>query len=97
LVHFSGFGIKYQDKSGNPGCHLYICRFDFLGPKQGDQIGRFFAHLGLIFFEQFFENFLLKSYVFNLPKNELGYTMGDFSRTHLVTLFRNPKIIYLCI
>jgi hypothetical protein len=28
--HFPGFGIMYQEKSGNPAKHAYMCTYMFL-------------------------------------------------------------------
>jgi hypothetical protein len=69
--------------------------------KQGDQIGRLFAYLAIIFSGKFFESCrssqnLLSTYFFhgkscvvcfNFDKRMLGNILGDFfSKTHLVTL-----------
>jgi hypothetical protein len=59
--------------------------------KQGDQIGRIFAHLAFVFFGQFFEKyrnsanslatfFHETSYVLVSTKDVFGYSLGDFFR-----------------
>jgi hypothetical protein len=38
LVHFSGFGIKYQEKSGNPGSPKYQTVIALKSVRQTNQI-----------------------------------------------------------
>jgi hypothetical protein len=64
-------------------------------PDQGDQMGRIFAFCAIVCFGQiFFESspkfrrfFHCKSYVLILTENWAIF--GNFSQTHLVTLFRH--------
>jgi hypothetical protein len=64
---------------------------------QGDQIGRIFAQSAIVYFGQFFKNYTSSpnvwgtlfqriDYVLILTINGLGYILGDFLQTHLVTL-----------
>jgi hypothetical protein len=66
-------------------------------PIQSDQIGRIFVDWASIYFEQLFENYRSCPYfwatffhgkgdVLILIKNGLGYILGHFLQTHLVTL-----------
>jgi hypothetical protein len=68
-----------------------------VGWRQDDQIGRIFAQWAIVYYEQFFENYRSSphlcytvftgiDYVLILTKNGLGYILGHFSQTHLVTL-----------
>jgi hypothetical protein len=72
------------------------------GRHQGDQIGPIFASKVIDYFGQFLENYKssptcwatflqAKSYVLILIKDELGFILGDFSETHLVTLVATHK------
>jgi hypothetical protein len=64
--------------------------------KQGDQIGRIFAHWAIVFFKQFLKmievaqnfglHFHIKGFTSILIKSGLGFILGDFSQIHLVTL-----------
>jgi hypothetical protein len=71
--------------------------FDWLW-NQGDQIGRILAHWMIVYFGNSFENYRSRSifwqlfseggnYALILTKDGLGYILGYFSQTHLVTLF----------
>jgi hypothetical protein len=70
---------------------------DDVRSEQGDQNGQIFAYRASVYFGQFFnikvaQNFFLfyftviVRYVFILTQNQLGYILGDFLKTHLVTL-----------
>jgi hypothetical protein len=57
---------------------------------QGDQIGRFFAHWAIVYLEQFFKyrsspNLWDNLYALILTRNGLGYILGNFYQSHLVT------------
>jgi hypothetical protein len=65
--------------------------------RQGDQIGQIFASRVVVYFGQFVVNyrrsanykatfFYSTRYVLILTKHGLGYILGDFLQTHLVTL-----------
>jgi hypothetical protein len=43
---------------------------------QGDQIGRFFCLLAIVFFGQFWK--IKVTYILILTKNGVGYILGDF-------------------
>jgi hypothetical protein len=63
---------------------------------EGDQIGRFFAYWAIVYFGLCFENYrnnpnYLATFCHGyalifFKKKLLGYILGDFSQTHLVTL-----------
>jgi hypothetical protein len=64
---------------------------------QGDQIGRLFAYWAIVCFDHLFENYRSsrnvgtaffhgKSYASVFTKHWLGYLLGAFYLTHLVTL-----------
>jgi hypothetical protein len=57
--------------------------------NQGDQIGRIFSQLGIVYFKKCLFNYISsphfcasfvisKDYALILTKHELGYTLGDF-------------------
>jgi hypothetical protein len=65
---------------------------------QGDQIGRIFAQRAIVYLGNFLKITYISSpnlyaifpisikHVLILTKNGLGYVLGDFFQTHLVTL-----------
>jgi hypothetical protein len=74
------------------------------GRKQGDQIGRIFAHWAIACLGWFTENYKsrpnigatclprCKICISFLQKNGLGYILGHFSQPHLVTLDVNLRV-----
>jgi hypothetical protein len=74
---------------------------------QGDQIGRIFAQWAIVYFGQWFENYIQSanfwatffrdiSYVLIFTKNGLATFWASFSQTHLVTLLLTQKKAKLC-
>jgi hypothetical protein len=80
----------------------FFCPFELIGwngidSRQGDQIGRIFASWLIVRFVQLYQKlqkhanfggllFRRKKLCINFDKNGLGYILGDFSQSHLVTL-----------
>jgi hypothetical protein len=69
----------------------------FLSLRQGDRIVRIFAYWAIDYFGQFFENYRISTHTLKTfstvkvmhsfwSKMSMGYILGVFSQTHLVTL-----------
>jgi hypothetical protein len=96
---FSGFGVMYQEKSGNPA-HFFLQRFTARG--QDEQIGRIHIPRSRAFLN--FLNFskagrkigllfhIRKQYVLNLTKYELGCTLCDLGGGTTQAIFSLKKL-----
>jgi hypothetical protein len=73
------------------------------GHNQCDQIGRIFTQWAIVYFRHLNENHKISpnfgatfprsvDYALILSKIGLGYILGVFSQTHLVTLTHNPHV-----
>jgi hypothetical protein len=76
---------------------IHKIHFRRQGLFQGDQIGRIFAYLAIIYFEQIIENYTScpnlratlsteKSFAFILTKRDWATCWAILAKTHLVTL-----------